>query len=60
MNGITLAKEKDYDKIIEADEKDAVCYEEKKLSAYSMAAVAGSLIINAVIVLYAVISAIFA
>ena len=41
-------------------EKEGGYYEEKRLSAFSMAAVGGSIIINLGIVIYAVISAILA
>jgi formate/nitrite transporter FocA (FNT family) len=55
MNGTMLT-----DKMTVKYENEGERYEEKKLSAYSMAAVGGSIIINIGIVIYAVISAIIA
>ena len=55
MNGTMLT-----DKMTVKYENEGEHYEEKKLSAYSMAAVGGSIIINIGIVIYAVISAIIA
>ena len=55
MNGTMLT-----DKMtVKCENRNSIC-EEKKLSAYSMAAVGGSIIINLGIVIYAVISAIVA
>ena len=56
MNGTMLTLKRD--NAAAECENDGMIYEEKKLSAYSMVAVGGSIIINLGIVIYAVISAI--
>ena len=53
MNGTMLTD----NMTVKCENKNSIC-EEKKLSAYSMAAVGGSVIINIGIVIYAVISAV--
>ena len=58
MNGTMLTVKRD--NATEICENESVHYEEKKLSAYSMAAVCGSIIINVGIVIYAVISTVVA
>lgn len=58
MNGTMLTVKKDNATV--TCENESGLYEEKKLSAYSMAAVCGSIIINIGIVIYAVISTIVA
>ena len=57
MNGTMLTLKRD---AAVACENEGASYEEKKLSAFSMAAVGGSIIINLGIVIYAVICAIAA
>ena len=57
MNGTMLRSKRDG---AAARENEVAFYEEKKLSAFSMAAVGGSIIINLGIVIYAVICAIAA
>ena len=58
MNGTMLRSKRDG--AAAACENEVASYEEKNLSAFSMAAVGGSIIINLGIVIYAVICAIAA
>ena len=58
MNGTMLRSKRDG--AASARENEVASYEEKNLSAFSMAAVGGSIIINLGIVIYAVICAIAA